>query len=180
MNAMDADPKAGLEGERIASGLIPAAKVSGADEADTELFLSMWTEANRYIASLPWCSAVIDSYFGGGVGGIFAVFLFHIRPGRAGIDSWIWIMVGDLPPAHLRLADCHSPAEAFEAYIRGMSKWVDLARKGKKGTARQGVPSVPLPATPEWADRLNQRLDGLRLAIRPLFQGKDEEISVED
>jgi hypothetical protein len=178
MKAMDADPEAGLEGERIASGLIPASKISGDDETDTRLLLGMGTEATRYISSFSWCDAVIDSYFGGGVGGIFAVYLFHIRPSRSGVDPWIWIMVGDLPPAYLPLADCHSPAQAFESYIRGMSKWVDLARKGKKGAAGQGVPSVPVPATPEWAERLNLRLNGLRLAIRPLFQGNDEETPV--
>jgi hypothetical protein len=59
-------------------------------------------------------------------------------------------------------------------YIRGMSKWVELVRKGKTGTAEQGVPPVNVPATLEWAERLNQRLYGLTIAVQPIFQGEDE------
>jgi len=162
------------EGMRIASGLIPAAKIKGDDAADTRLLRKMSEEARRYISSFSWCDSVIDSYFGGGVGGIFAVFFFHIQPSRRGVSPWIWIMVGDIPPAYLPLDDCSSVAEAFGMYIRGMSKWVELVRKGKTGTAEQGVPPVNVPATLEWAERLNQRLYGLTIAVQPIFQGEDE------
>ncbi len=170
MSAMKTRSSAEAEGMRIASSLIPAAKIKSDDAVDTRLLRKMSEEARRYISSFSWCDSVIDSYFGGGVGGIFAVFFFHIEPSRRGINPWIWIMVGDIPPAYLPLDDCSSPAEAFKTYILGMSKWVELARKGKTGTARQGVPPVNVPATPEWAEKLNQKLYGLTVAVKPLFQ----------
>jgi hypothetical protein len=174
MSALKMGSSAEAEGMRIASGLVPAAKMKGDDAVDTRLLREMSAEAKQYISSFSWCGSVVDSYFAGGVGGIFAVFLFRIQPGRRGISPWIWIMVGDIPPAYLPLDDCSSAAEAFGMYIRGMSKWVEFARKGKTGTAGQGVPPVNVPATPEWAERLDQKLQGLNTAIRPFFEVEGE------
>jgi hypothetical protein len=158
-----------LQGEQIASDLTPAGSIVGDDEQDTVLLRKMSEDAKRYISSFPWCDAVLGSYFGGGVGGIFAVIFFHIRPSRPNVEPWIWIVVGDIPPAYLPLTDCKSPAEVFKTYLRGMSNWVKLARKGLTGTPDQGVPPVSIPATPEWAEKINQKLNGLKLAVQPFF-----------
>jgi hypothetical protein len=174
MSVMATFAETELAGEQIASGLVQAESISGDDEMDTTLLLKMAEDANLYIASFPWCKTVLGSYFGGGVGGIFAVFFFHIRPSRPEVDPWIWIMVGDIPPAYLPLADCDSPAVAFRTYILGMSKWVELARKGQTGAPDQGIPPVKLPATPEWAERLNQKLYGLTLAVKHVFEEDGE------
>jgi hypothetical protein len=159
-----------LAGERIAAGLVPTSKISGDDETDTRLLCEMADDATRYITSFSWCGTVRGSYFGGGIGGIFAVFIFHIRPSRPEVDPWIWIMVGDIPPAYLPLSDSESPAEAFRTYMHGMSRWVEHARRGQTGTAEEDVPPVNVPATPEWAEELNQRLHGLTLIVKPLFE----------
>lgn len=167
---MNSDPTPELKGTQVASELVPAADIVGDDEQDTVLLCKMSEDAKQYISSFPWCATILNSYFGGGVGGIFAVFFFHIRPSRSNVDPWIWIVVGDIPSAYLPVTDCESPAEVFRSYIRGMSRWVELARMGRTGTPEQGVPPVNVPATPEWAERLNQKLDGLTLAVRPFFE----------
>jgi len=167
------------QGREIAADLTPAKDVVGGDEQDTFLLRTMADDANRYISAFPWCKTVLDSYFGGGVGGIFAVFFFHISASRIDVDAWIWVMVGDIPSAYLPLSDCGSPAEAFRAYVRGMSNWVELARKGQKGTPEQGVPTVNTPATPEWAERLNQRLNALTLAVKPFFEDESNAETVQ-
>ena len=161
-------------GQHVASNLTPSEGIVGDDEQDTLLLRTMADDAEQYISSFPWCEAVLESFFGGGVGGIFAVFFFHIRPSRPDVEPWIWIAVGDIPPAYLPFSDCKSPAEVFRTYIRGMSNWVELARKGQAGTPEQGVPPVDLPATPEWAERLNEKLHGLTLAVKPFFEGESE------
>ena len=158
------------QGQQVAADLAPAKDIVGGDEQDTFLLHTMADDAKRYISSFPWCKAVLDSHFGGGVGGIFAVFLFHIKPGRIDVAPWIWVVVGDIPSAYLPLTDCEAPVEVFRAYIRGMRNWIELARRGQKGTPEQGVPPVDVPATPEWAERLNQRLNGLILAVKPFFE----------
>jgi hypothetical protein len=174
---MNALPDSELKGEQIASDLVPAGDISGGDEQDTILLRTMLEDANEYISSFSWCGTVLSSYFGAGVGGIFAVFLFHIRPSRPGIDPWIWVVVGDIPSAYLPVADCQSPADVFRTYIQGMSKWVELARLGRTGTPDQGVPPMNVPATPEWAEKLNQRLNGLTLAVTPFFEDESNIVS---
>jgi hypothetical protein len=171
---MNTDATPELRGMQVASELVPAASIVGDDEQDTVLLRKMSEDAKQYISSFPWCETILGSYFGGGVGGIFAVFFFHIRPSRFDVAPWIWIVVGDIPSAYLPITDCESPAEVFRSYIRGMNRWVELARKGQNGTPEQGVPPVNVPATPEWAERLNQRLDALTLAVKPFFEDEGE------
>ncbi len=161
-------------GNEIASRLVLSKEVRGDDEIDTALLRKMTVDADLYIRSFPWCDAVLESYFGGGIGGIFAVFFFRIRPERSEVDSWIWIMLGDVPPAYMPLSDCKSPGEAFRRYFFGMSKWVESARKGQSGSPDQGIPPVDLPATPEWAQKINQKLYGLTLTVKHLFEEPGE------
>lgn len=163
-----------LKGMQVASELVRAADIVGDDEEDTALLRKMSEDARHYISSFAWCETILNSYFGGGVGGIFAVFLFHIRASRSNVDPWIWIVVGDIPSAYLPITDCESPVEVFRSYIRGMSRWVELARMGQTGTPEQGVPPVDVPATPEWAERLNQKLYGLTLAVKPFFEDGEQ------
>jgi hypothetical protein len=51
-----------------------------------------------------------------------------------------------------------------------MSNWVELAWKGRTGTSERGVPPVNVPATPEWAEKINRKLHGLTLAVKPFFE----------
>jgi hypothetical protein len=160
-----------VKGKEVALGLVPSGSIVGDDEEDAVLLRKMFDDASRYISSFSWCEAVLDSYFGGGVGGIFAVFFFHIRSRGVDVDPWIWIVFGDIPPAYLPLSDCESPSEVFRTYIHGMSRWVEFARKGQPGAAIPGdVPPVDLPPTPEWAERINQKIYGLTLAVKPFFE----------
>lgn len=158
------------EGKRIALNLVSVARMQGEDDRESRLLREMSVEARQYVSSFTWCGPVLDSYFAGGVGGIFAIFFFHIQPSRRGVSPWTWIMVGDIPSAYLALDDCSSAAEAFDLYLEGMGRWVEFAREGKTGTAEQGVPPVNVPATPERADQLHRKLEGLNSIIRPFFQ----------
>jgi hypothetical protein len=115
-----------LKGKEVALGPVPSGSIVGDDEEDTVLLRKMFDGAKQYISSFSWCEAVLDSYFGGGVGGIFAVFFFHIRSSRVDADPWIWIVVGDIPPSYLPLSDCES--------------------------------------------RLNQKICGLTLVVKPFFE----------
>jgi len=179
MTTMEPRSESELTGEQIASGLVPIGEICGDDDVDTQLLQELGEEANRYISSFSWCKTIIGAYFGGGVGGIFAVFFFHIQPSGKGVDPWMWIMVGDVPPAYLPLEDCSSPAEAIETYLAGMERWVELARKGETGSPDQGVPPVNVPATPEWAEQLNGRLSALRLAVKPFFEDDSQKSSIQ-
>lgn len=150
-------------------GVVLVQRMTGDDQQDTMLLRQMSKEADAYLRAFSWCGDVLSSFFGGGVGGVFAVFLFKIRPTRSEVGPWIWIVVGDIPSAYLPIEDAKSPSEVFKTYLRGMSKWVEFARNGQSGTADDGVPPVNVPATPEWAKELEHRLHSLRLLVQPFF-----------
>jgi hypothetical protein len=58
-----------LKGKEVSLGLVPSGSIVGDDEEDTVLLRKMFDGAKQYISSFSWCDAVLDSYFGGGVGG---------------------------------------------------------------------------------------------------------------
>lgn len=156
------------------AGAVRVDHIIGDDEEDTKLLRNMAVAADEYIRSFAWCRTVSRSFFVGGVGEIFAIFLFDIAPARPEIDRWIWIVIGDIPPAYLPLADARSPIEVFNTYVQGMMKWVQLARQGKQGTPEDGVPPVNVPATPERAETLERRLHLLQFSVKPFFEDEDK------
>jgi len=166
------------DGRLIATKLVGVLDMKGEDEEDTRFLREMAENATRYISSFSWCESILDSYFGGGVGGIFVIFLFHIHSGRPDVDPWIWIMTGDIPSAYLPVSDCTSPEEAFETYILGMKRWVEFARGNTDGIDEEDIPPVNVPATPEWAEKLDKRLGTLETTIRPFFQ--DDEVGSDE
>jgi hypothetical protein len=168
------EPPSGNDSDGPIAGVVPVELMTGDDDEDTALLRRMSQDAEAYLRSFSWCKEVSGSFFGGGVGGIIAVFLFNICPARPAVGSWIWIIVGDIPSAYLPLEDAASPAEVFKTYLGGMSKWVGLAREGRSGTANDGIPPVNVPATPEWAEKLEQRLHSLRLIVQPFFDDAGE------
>lgn len=148
-------------------GVIPIDQIFGDDEEDIKLLLVMASEAQTYIQSFSWCKSIRETYFGNGFGGVVAVFFFRIEPYRKGLDEWLWVVVGDVPPAYLVIDDCKTPSQALEGYIEEMSKWVKLAKQGR--SSKKVIP-VNIPSTPENASQLEGRLKFLGEVIVPAFQ----------
>jgi len=71
------------------------------DDEDTRLLIEMAQQAKDYLSSFALCGSIREAYFGDGYGGIAAIFFFHIQPMRPEVDEWLWVVVGDLPPAYL-------------------------------------------------------------------------------
>ena len=148
-------------------GVIPIDQMFGDDEEDTRLLRKMASEAHDYISNFSWCKSIREAYFGDGYGGIVAIFFFHIEPSRPGADEWLWVVVGDLPPAYLVIDECKIPSQALEGYIDEMSDWVSLAKEGR--SSENAIP-VNAPATAEFAEMLESRLKVLRETIVPAFR----------
>ncbi len=112
-------------------------------------------DATEYLLYYDWCKEILEEYVGLFVGGVLGVFLFRIAPARADVDDWLWVIVGDLPPAYLTCDQCPNPASALDGYIGAMSDWVEAASQGK--SVAELIP-VNVPATPENAELLRKRL----------------------
>jgi hypothetical protein len=152
------------------ANVVRAELLEGEDDEDTALLREMFLGAKNYILSFSWCESILDSYFAAGVGKIFAIFLFNISPARPDVDKWMWIVVGDVPPAYIPLQDCGTSREVFDSYIDGMKRWVEFAREGRTATPEDCVPPVNVPPTRQRAESLDARLRLLTRLIQPFFE----------
>ena len=155
-----------MKPELPVSGVVPIAEMIGEDDDETQRLRKMEAKARGFLSHFDWCREISEFYFGDGIGDVFAIFLARIIPARPSVDEYIWIVVGDIPSAYLVTDACPSPKEAFEGYIWEMRKWVALAKQGR--TSRDVIP-VNAPATPEWAETLEGRLNALEQKIIPIW-----------
>ncbi|HXE04425.1 MAG TPA: hypothetical protein VN579_00455 [Bryobacteraceae bacterium] len=140
------------------------------DEEELRLLHHMAQEAEKYLEEITRCKSVPEAYFGGGYGGVVAVFLFRVVPATPGADEWLWVIVGDLPPACLAIERITTPSEALEHYIWEMTRWVHFAKRGH--LPENGIP-INLEPTWKNAEELEDKLKILRKAVLPAFQANE-------
>ncbi len=145
----------------------PANEIVGEDEEDTILLKGHLTEAVDYVNRQKWCSEIVECFFGFGVGGVAAVFLFNIRSDDPEVDDYVWAVVGDIPPLYLTVEDCPNPACALDGYIGALEQWAAAAIKQK---AMEGLPPVSAPATVENGKALKRRLQFLDREVLSQYQ----------
>lgn len=83
------------------SKVTPAAAYLGEDPEDKALIDGMVETARRFIERFKWCRRVGEIYIGQAIGAVVAVLLLRIEPTEQDVDEWLWVIVGDLPPAYL-------------------------------------------------------------------------------
>jgi hypothetical protein len=139
------------------SGLRPVSDVSG-DDPDQRDRQDLWRKAEEFLGSFGWCTAIRDAYEGIVIDGVVGVFLVRIEPAEPGIDEWLWVMAGDLPPAYLVTDEAPDPSQALEIYIGEMRRWIAAVEAGE-----ELVDVIPVNAPPdkEHAGMLNVRLNFL-------------------
>jgi len=151
-------------------GVGPIDGIFHEDNEELKLLRQMAQEAEEYLQNFAWCKAIHEAYFGGGYGGIIAVFLFRIVPANARIGEWVWVVVGDVPPACMAIDRTTRPSEALENYIWELTRWVQFAKRGK--TPEHGIP-VNLDPTWKNAEELENKLKILLKAVLPAFQASE-------
>ena len=148
--------------------IVPASELAGEDEEDTSLLKAMLGEAEEYlIAQQKWCQSIKNAYFGLGVGGIVAVFLFEILPKKQNVDDYVWVIVGDLPSLYITTEDAPNPACALDAYLGAMQKWVDYVLNGN---INEKCPPVNVEPTRENGEMLKQRIKFIDEEILSAYQ----------
>lgn len=156
-----------------AAFVIPMDLISAESEEEKSLLLRFAVNAEEFITGFSWCRGIQEKYFGNGVGGIIGVFLFHIVPQSPAVDEWLWVIVGDLPPAYLVLDKAKAPSAALRSYIDEMFRWVSAVDAGRPTDELIPVDVAP---TREHADMLRKRLTMLRNELLPRFK-QDEAAS---
>lgn len=143
------------------SQLVPEADIRGDSPEDTRLLKRMVREAHDYLGSFKWCRAIVEGFYGLGIGGVVGVILFKITPASPDIDSCLWVVVGDLPPAYLVVDESPTPSEALKRYVAEMRRWISAVRR--RASLKDCIP-VNAEPTLENAKLLEKRLD-LLLAL---------------
>ena len=111
--------------ESYFTDIIPIQEMQGDDQEDTEMLAKMSQDADNFITSHQWCPVICEKYFGFGIGGLIAAFLYHFDSQINGTDDWLWVIVGDLPSAYLVIDVATSPKEAIELYCELMEDWAN-------------------------------------------------------
>lgn len=145
----------------------PINKIAGEDENETELLRKYFLEAADYVNAQKWCSKVVESFYGFGVGGVVAVFLFNICSEDTEVDDYVWVIVGDIPSLYLTVENCPNPACALDGYIGALEQWAEAAIEQK---TMEGLPPVSAPATVKNGKDLKRRLEFLDREVLSLYQ----------
>lgn len=143
----------------------PLSQMQGDDDEDARLLRAMQREATDYLRRQRWCDSILDCCWGGGVGGIVSVFLFHVKMhDNESPEEWVWVVCGDLPPLYLDTDVLVEPREVLVAYCDLVGEWIEIARRG--GDLRSAVPIAATP-TAELIGMLESRLKMLRELVIP-------------
>lgn len=119
--------------------------------------------ARSYLESMPWCKRVVAGWVDSSWGYILGVFYFKLVPADSGAPEYVWIIVGDIPPAYLDVDCCRTGKDAVGGYLAEMEEWVNRVLCGKP--MDESVIPVNVPPTRKWARELQGRLDLLRRFI---------------
>jgi len=141
------------------SDMTPIQEMQGDDQEDTKLLLEMSQKADDYITSFRWCPTIREKYFGFGVGGIVAVFLYHFDSMINQSDDWLWVIVGDLPSVYLVIDNTTSPIDALEGYYELMEDWANNIMSDNSIDECYPVQAAP---TKENAQMLLSRIEFIR------------------
>jgi len=112
------------------SKLFDIASVAGEDDEETEELNQLCDAAQTFIGSFRWHGEIKRILFGLGIADVVGVFLVELLPASPDIDSLLWVVVGDVPPAYFVTDGTPEPDLALEAYIREMRRWVEAVKAG--------------------------------------------------
>ncbi len=114
-------------------------------------------DATAYLREFKWCRRVVEIWPGIMVPPVLGVALARIDPAE-GADEWLWVVVGDLPPAYLDYTERYTPnaACALDSYVGIMTEWIEGVIGGTSLLDTYPVEAEP---TRENALLLRRRLD---------------------
>jgi hypothetical protein len=145
--------------------MIPAIKIQDPEVCE------LAEEAKSFVAAHDWCLKVTAVHLAWAVAGVLGVFQVDLKPARPDVDSTLWVVVGDIPPAYLVQDDAPTWRDALRGYVAEMSRWVHAVEHG------QSLDDViPVAAEPslEHAEMLAGRLAFIQTEIIDAAEGEVE------
>ena len=112
-------------------------------------------DAISFLNKQSWHDGYANIYTGLVIEGIIGVYLFEIKHSRINVDDYVWVIVGDIPPAYITCEDAPNAPCALDGYIGAMDEWVKAVQSGH--SVDDLIP-VNVPATSDWAKKLATRL----------------------
>jgi hypothetical protein len=113
------------------------------DDEELEGFEQIESGARSFLESRDWCPPIREVYVGAYFPPIVAVFLYRvdkISPARSGEPDdqsegmeWVWIVMGDLPPACMITENLSCGLHALTAYVAAATDWIEKVEAGQKG-----------------------------------------------
>jgi hypothetical protein len=129
------------------------------NDNDNLSIYSLAKEAESFLLKQKWCKKILKGYLGLGYEGIICIFYFEIEPSQKNVDKYLWVIVGDLPPAYLVIDQCPNSACALDSYIYEMGLWVQAVKNDKP---LDDIIPVNIKPSYEHADMLESRLEFLK------------------
>jgi hypothetical protein len=120
-----------------------------------------------FLAQFRWAKVKGLPWVGESIPGVVGVILVELETFEEEVDQYIWVIVGDVPPAYISSQSANSPREVLECYIAEMRAWVEAVRKGDSTDGLIPVNAAPTEAN---AAALDSRLTFLENRIVPDLQ----------
>jgi hypothetical protein len=146
------------------SRLTSSEEIKGEDPEETALLKEMLGKAEAYLESQSWSRPISNVYFGCGVGGVVAVFLFEFEKSVNETDKWLWVVVGDVPSAYFVTDQAPDAAKALRVYCDLMQQWADAVLQEQPLENLFPVSAAP---TKKHANMLLSRISFIREKIIP-------------
>ncbi len=148
------------------SRLTPMHNTHFPNDVDREHILTLAQRAEEYLLRFDWCRGIGDGsgiveggrWYGTGIDRYVGIFLLEavVDPRWKGLDTWTWVIVGDVPPARISPWYARNPYQAINSYAGEMQAWVDAVRQGL--SIDELIPVNVAPSR-EFADMLATRLE---------------------
>jgi hypothetical protein len=119
---------------------------------------------NVFLSESSWAKQTGNVWVARSIPGVFGLFLVELNAVSANVDRYIWVAVGDIPPAYISTVYAASPKEAIEGYLAEMGAWVKAVEDGDAVDDLIPVNGAP---TKENAEALKSRLSFLESEILP-------------
>lgn len=146
--------------------LVRAGETRFPEDIDIKAVLKLESDARIYMYDREWCAELLDVFVGLVGPPHIGVFLCKFRVSDSDKISSTWVIVGDVPPAHVGDPSVRNAYQALNFYICEVLLQIDMRLRGLDPVEREL--EVDIPKEPRFLNVLRNNLNTLKsLYIKP-------------